>query len=334
MTELRVLQQSTLRRAEREARLRRRRRRRRLSLVVLTPILAIAAVLVFMTAKTSGPSVKPAHTAHAVKPHHSPLQTYATTAAPVTVHPRFRKGVRGALLFDLRTGHVLWQRNAGLRLPIASLTKMMTAVLVVAHSKPRDRVLITRQAVHYTGSGVGVLPLNRRASELTLLYGLLLPSGNDAAIALAQHVAGTERRFVALMNSQARTLGLTCTRFSSVSGIVDQGNYSCARDLARLTHVLLQRPLLARIVSTRSAVMPLPVKGGKVYLYNNNPLLLMRFPGTDGVKTGYTVAAGRCLVATVHRGHRRLGVVLLNSADPPDQAKQLFELGFRAESHG
>jgi D-alanyl-D-alanine carboxypeptidase len=209
---------------------------------------------------------------------------------------------------------------------------MMTAVIVDARTRPGDRVLISRQAVHYTGSGVGVLPFKHHASVLTLLYGLLLPSGNDAAIALAQHVAGTQRRFIGLMNSDARRLGLTCTHFNSVSGIVDQGNYSCARDLARLAHVLLQRPLLARIVSTRSAVMPLPVKGGKVYLYNNNPLLVTHFPGTDGVKTGYTVAAGRCLVVTVHRGRRHLGAVLLNSADPPDQAKQLFTLAFRARS--
>jgi D-alanyl-D-alanine carboxypeptidase len=91
---------------------------------------------------------------------------------------------------------------------------------------------------------------------------------------------------------------------------------------------VLEQPRLARIVGSSSAVLPLPIKGGKVYLYNNNPLLRMRYPGADGVKTGYTVAAGQCLVATAMRGGRWLGVVLLHSANTPDQAQRLLNLGF------
>src|SRR5207302_983091 len=106
-------------------------------------------------------------------------------------------------------------------LPIASLTKVMTALVVIARSKPSDRVLVTRAAVNFSGSGVGLLPLGKRVAELTLLYGLLLPSGNDAAIALAQHVAGTREHFIALMNAAARRMGLRCTHFNSVSGFVD-----------------------------------------------------------------------------------------------------------------
>ena len=160
----------------------------------------------------------------------------------------------------------------------------------------------------------------------------MLPSGNDAAIALAQHVAGSQRRFVAMMNARARAMHLGCTRFSSVSGIVDRGNHSCAVDLARIAHAVLERPLLARIVASRSAVLPLPVKGGKVYLYNNNPLMYLRYRGVDGVKTGYTQAAGRCLVAAARRGGRWLGVVLLHSTDPSMQAQQLLDAGFAARS--
>src|SRR5207248_11799604 len=125
----------------------------------------------------------------------------------------------------------------------------------------------------------------------------LLPSGNDAAIALAEHVAGTQSRFVAMMNARARALGLRCTAFSSPSGIVDQGNHSCAAELAVLAHLMLEQPLLSRIVASRSAILRFPIKGGKLYLYNNNPLLAMGYRGADGVKTGFTDPAGHCLVA-------------------------------------
>jgi D-alanyl-D-alanine carboxypeptidase len=175
---------------------------------------------------------------------------------------------------------------------------------------------------------MGVLPLGKRVSVLTLLYGLLLPSGNDAAIALAQRVAGTQARFIRLMNAQARSMGLSCTHFTSVSGIVDRGNHSCVGDLALLAHAVLSQPLLARIVGSASAVMPLPVKSGKVWLYNNNPLYRLHYRGTDGVKTGLTNAAGHCLVATVRRGRKWLGVVLLHSADTGSQAETLLNAGF------
>jgi D-alanyl-D-alanine carboxypeptidase (penicillin-binding protein 5/6) len=235
---------------------------------------------------------------------------------------------RSGLLFDVETGAVLWQLQPRSRLPIASLTKMMTALVVVARSRPTDRVLITWQATHFAGSGVGLLPLGKRVPELALLYGLLLPSGNDAAIALAQHVAGTQQRFIAMMNARARAIGLDCSHFATVSGLVDEDNYSCADDLAVLAHAVLEQPLLARIVASRSAVLPFPIKGGRLFLYNNNPLLIGRYPGADGVKTGYTNASGPCLVAAARRGRTWLGVVLLNSANDAAQAEELLDAGF------
>lgn len=173
-----------------------------------------------------------------------------------------------------------------------------------------------------------MLPLGKHVSALSLLYGLLLPSGNDAAIALAQHVAGTRSRFIAMMNARARQLGLSCTHYNSVSGVVDYDNHSCAGDLALLAHLVLGQPLLARIVGSSSAVLPFPVKGGKLFLYNNNPLLVQGYPGADGVKTGYTSAAGTCLVATARRGRAWLGVVLLNSGNIAAQAETLLNAGF------
>jgi serine-type D-Ala-D-Ala carboxypeptidase (penicillin-binding protein 5/6) len=248
-----------------------------------------------------------------------------------TLRVAFKHPPAAGLLFDLNTGRVLWRRNPTRVLPIASLTKMMTALLV-AERVPRDgRVRITPETLHYTGSGVGLLPRGKLIGVQTMLHGLLLVSGNDAAIALAQRAAGgSVRRFVGLMNQRARAMGLACTRFSTPSGIRDAGNHSCAGDLAALARAVLRTPRLARIVRRRSAVLPFPIKGGKIYLYNTNPLLRERYRGTTGVKTGYTVAAGRCLVATTQRGPTRLGVVLLHSRDPGSQARRLLDRGFRA----
>jgi D-alanyl-D-alanine carboxypeptidase (penicillin-binding protein 5/6) len=236
------------------------------------------------------------------------------------------------LLFDLDTGRVLWRRNPSRVLPIASLTKMMTALLVAERVPRNGRVRITPETLRYTGSGVGLLPRGKLIGVQTMLHGLLLVSGNDAAIALAQRAAGgSVRRFVRLMNQRARAMGLTCTRFSTPSGIRDAGNHSCAGDLAALARAVLRTPRLARIVRRRSAILRFPIKGGKLYLFNTNPLLRARYRGTTGVKTGYTVAAGRCLVATVQRGTTRLGVVLLHSRDPGRQARRLLDRGFRAD---
>jgi serine-type D-Ala-D-Ala carboxypeptidase (penicillin-binding protein 5/6) len=315
---------------------RRRRRRRAPLLVLLTLVVAAAALLWLMAPKASSPTIpRPAANPPAPtrpKAEHSalPPPTYGAHLAPASdrVNVRLKLQLTAGLLFDVRTGAVLWQRKPDRELAIASLTKMMTALVVVAHSKPSDRVLITPAATHFTGSGVGLLPKGKRVPLVSLLYGLLLPSGNDAAIALAQHVAGNQRRFVAMMNAKARELGLRCTRFNGVSGIVDRGNYSCAAELAVLAHLVVKQPLLGRIVASRSAILPFPIKGGKLYLYNNNPLLLMRYPGVDGVKTGFTDASGQCLVATARRGRIWLGVVLLHSADPIDQAQTLLNSGF------
>jgi D-alanyl-D-alanine carboxypeptidase (penicillin-binding protein 5/6) len=255
---------------------------------------------------------------------------YGSLAAPAgeRVELRLRRGLRSGLLFDVRTGAVLWERDPERVLPIASLTKMMTALVVMDRAEASDGVLITAAAVHFTGSGVGLLPLGKRVSLETLLYGLLLVSGNDAAIALAEHVAGNQPGFIAMMNARARRMNLRCTHYTSVSGIVDLGNHSCAVDLARIAHAVLEQPLLARIVASRSAILPFPIKSHKLYLYNNNPLQLLRYPGVDGVKTGFTDASGQCLVATARRGRVSLGVVLLHSANTAEEAQQLLNAGF------
>lgn len=250
-----------------------------------------------------------------------------------SVHIAFVTPPSAGLLFNLDTGQVLWQRNPFLRLHMASLTKMMTALLTVQSAAPDAPVLITREAVNMAGSKVGVLPLGRHVRLETLLYGLLLPSGNDAADALARYVAGSVNRFVVHMNAEAAQLGMGCTRYSSPSGYYDRGNYTCVADLAELAHADLDQPRIASIARAYSAKLPLPIKGGHVYLYNNNPLLIYGYPGLTGLKTGYTIAAGKCLVATAERDGVRLGVVLLNSPDPGTQAAYLLNRGFEGVYH-
>jgi D-alanyl-D-alanine carboxypeptidase len=317
-------------RGPRRRRARRVRRWRATGFVVLAVALSLVALLVFMASRTSGPTLPSASHAVGKSHHHTPSTGgYGATLAAVHVRPRFKQPVQSGLLFDVHSGKVLWRRSPETRVPIASLTKMMTALVVAAHSRPSERVLIRRAAIDYSGSGVGLLPLHKKVRVETLLYGLILPSGNDAAIALAQHVAGSESHFIAMMNAKARDMGLSCSHFTTVSGIVDQGNYSCATDLAVMAHAILRDRRLGRVVATSSIVLPFPIKGGKLYLYNNNPLLRTHYRGADGVKTGYTLAAGRCLVAAARRGRKWLAVVLLHSEDPPDQATQLLDKGFR-----
>jgi serine-type D-Ala-D-Ala carboxypeptidase (penicillin-binding protein 5/6) len=307
-----------------------------IGLVVLTA----GALLGLMAARATGPATiafpgaTPATAKHPAAPPKPVRSDYGIALAPPAqqIHVKLKLPLKSGVLFDVNTGHVLWERNPSESVPIASLTKMMTALVVVAHAKPSAKVLITQDALDYSGSGVGLLPKGKQVPLTALLYGLLLPSGNDAAIALADHVAHTQSNFIALMNQRAHDMALTCTHYTTVSGIVDQGNRSCASDLALIAHTLLEQPLLAQIVGSRSAVVPFPIKGGKLFLYNNNPLLVLRYPGTDGVKTGFTDAAGQCLVATVRRGGRWLGVVLLHSGNTYAQAMQLLNAGFAART--
>jgi D-alanyl-D-alanine carboxypeptidase len=247
------------------------------------------------------------------------------------IHVRFKRAPRAALLFDLDTGQVLWRRNPTRLLPIASVTKIMTALVVVERVPDGTKLRITRQAVRATGSKVGLLPKGKRVGVSALLYGLMLPSGNDAAVALAQGTSGSVPRFVEAMNEKAAAMNLRCTRFSSPSGLLDIGNYSCTMDLAALARAVLDTPRLANIVRRRQAVLPFPIKGGKLFLYNHNPLLKTSYPGTLGIKTGFTDKAGKCIVAAARRDGHRLGVVLLHSPDIGKQATQLLDRGFAYE---
>jgi D-alanyl-D-alanine carboxypeptidase len=310
------------------------RRRRRPTRWFALPALAAAVAVPLVWPASEQPPTRPIAPLPSVGP--APLAGGGTAPSPLAVRledtrdpvvQRFRHPPRAGLLFDLDTGRVLWRRQPTRVLPIASLTKLMTALLVAERLPRGSRVLIRPAALRYRGSGVGLLPRGKRIRVDTMLHGLLLPSGNDAAIALAQRAGGTVGGFVAAMNRRARRMGLACTRFASPEGLGAR-NLSCAGDVAALARAVLRVPRLARIVRRREAVLPFPIKGGKLYLYNSNPLLRQGYRGVTGLKTGYTVQAGRCLVATARRGGVRLGVVLLHSPDPAGQARRLLDRGF------
>jgi D-alanyl-D-alanine carboxypeptidase len=241
-------------------------------------------------------------------------------AKPIRLH--FKQPPHAGVVFDLDSGQVLWAHHPLKRLPIASLTKIMTAIIVVERTRPNERALITHESLNYSGSGVGVLPRGRFVPVEGLMAGMLLPSGNDAAIALADHVAGHDRDFVKLMNQRARLMGLRCTHFSSSYGLPDT-NRSCPVDLAALARVAMSKPRIARLVRKRQAKVRFPIKSGYLYVNSTNPLLRMRFPGTIGLKTGSTIKAGHCYVGVVRRGRRRIGVVLLHSPNSLVQAEKL-----------
>ena len=261
------------------------------------------------------------------KPERRELAPAIDLAGEEEVRVRLDRPPRAALLFDVESGDALWSRHPRDILPIASLTKVMTALIVAERTSSRERAKVTRAALNYAGSGVGVLPRGKRVPVDALLHGLLLVSGNDAAIALADHVAGSEREFVELMNRRARELGLGCTHFRSAYGL-EQADRSCAADLAALSRLALRERRIARVVRRLQAAVRFPIAGGRLYLNSTNPLLRLRYPGTIGLKTGYTARAGRTYIGVVRRGGRTLGVVLLDSPDPGLQAKQIFDRAF------
>ena len=228
---------------------------------------------------------------------------------------------KAGLAFDLADGTVLWRRRATAVRPIASLTKLMTALLAVERFGPGQRVRIARAADWVGGSRMGGLKPGRLVRADVLLKGLMISSANNAAVALAIAGAGSERAWVALMNQRAKLLGLTCTHYADAYGL-DRRNRSCAVDIATLAMRAMNEPRIAEISRKRYARV-WPGAGRKLTLRTTNHLLRDRYPGAIGLKTGYTSRAGYCLVAVVERGERRIGIVMLGSRDSFGDARRV-----------
>lgn len=225
-----------------------------------------------------------------------------------------------AILVDGATGRVLEQKNADERSLIASTTKIMTALVVCEQCNVLDRVAVPKEAVGIEGSSMYL----REGEVLTiqeLLYGLMLSSGNDAATALAIYCGGTVEGFAGLMNDKAKELGLKDTHFVNPHGLDAPDHYATARDLATLAVYAMKNPIFARTVSTKT------VKVGQRYLRNHNKLL-WQVADANGVKTGYTKAAGRILVSGACRDGRQLIAVTINAPDDWNDHANLLHHGF------
>lgn len=225
-----------------------------------------------------------------------------------------------AYVLDAVSGRILYQRNPDERSLIASTTKIMTALVVCEQCNVLDRMRIPGEAVGIEGSSMYL----KEGEVLTLqelLYGLMLSSGNDAAVALAIYCGGTVEGFAEMMNDKARNLGLTGTHFENPNGLDCPGHYSTARDLAVLAAYAMENPVFYKTVSAKN------VKAGERYLTNHNKLL-WRVPGADGVKTGYTKAAGRILVSSATRNDRRIIAVTIDDPDDWQDHGKLLEEGF------
>jgi D-alanyl-D-alanine carboxypeptidase len=238
---------------------------------------------------------------------------------------------RAAAVIEAECGAVLYQMNGRSRLPPASLTKIMTALIVAERADPDDVVRITVNGPELslaTDSTVMGIEPGQRLTVRDLLYGLLLRSGNDAALQLAQYAAGTVPRFVEMMNERAAELGLSDTHFTNPHGLDDPQLYTSALDIARLGGELLARPELAEIVRTR-AYQP----GWDGPALENMNLLLGFYPGAVGVKTGYTDLAGQTIVAAASREGRTVIVSVLGSTfDIYADAAALLDWAFEQES--
>ena len=233
---------------------------------------------------------------------------------------------KAAVLLDAATGEVLAQKNANARLAMASTTKIMTALVVLEHL-PLDRVVtVPTEAVGTEGS-TAYLYAGEQITVETLLYALLLSSANDASVALAVETAGSVANFAALMNEKASALELDDTHFCNPHGLHDEAHYTTAHDLARLTAHALKNADFAKIVSTPRHTAPQNGTGA-TRLFRNHNRLLDSYQGAIGVKTGFTKAAGRCLVSAAEREGLTLVCVTLSCPDDWRDHTALLDWGF------
>ena len=229
---------------------------------------------------------------------------------------------QSAILMDADTGRVLYEKDANRRSLIASTTKIMTAVIILEQCDLAARVRISEEAVGVEGSSM-YLKAGEILSVRELLYGLMLQSGNDAAVALAIYCGGTAEDFVELMNDKAARLDLEDTHFANPNGLDAPDNYSTASDMAKLTAYALENPEFRQIVSAKTITV------GERTLVNHNKLL-WRYDGAIGVKTGYTKEAGRILVSAAERDGRTLIAVTFHAPSDWSDHAALLDYGFSA----
>lgn len=231
---------------------------------------------------------------------------------------------KASVLLEARSGKVLCAENAHVRLPMASTTKIMTAVIALENCPLRDMVTVTKEAYGMEGSSM-YLKLGEKLSMEDMLYGLMLASGNDAAVAIAVHVGGSVAGFAAMMNAKAADLGLTNTHFVTPNGLHDDAHYTTAYDLAVIAAYAMKNPTFQKLVCTQRYQTQ---TGDTIRTFSNKNKTLRQYEGGNGVKTGYTSDAGKCLCFAALREDMQLVGVVLNSGDMFGDAFSLLDYGF------
>ncbi len=246
---------------------------------------------------------------------------------PLRIFPGYRVPAESILLKDQTTGRILYEFESGRRLSPASLTKIMTALVILEHGDLDDLTTVSREAAL-----AHKIRLRLRAGQVfrltDLVKAMLMTSANDACLAAAMHVGGTEEQFVRLMNEKALALGLVDTHFSNACGFDAPEHYTTAHDLAALSEIALQHPVFRAFVKEEREVIS-AVNTNRSYLLRTTNRLLGRLPGIEGVKTGFTSKAGRCLIAKVSHEGKELLLVLLHSPRRWNTATHLINYGLR-----
>ncbi len=256
----------------------------------------------------------------------------AVLAVLLTAFPAMVRGEEvgtsalSCVIIDEATGRVLLSHNADAALPMASTTKVMTALLAIELGDPDAPVTCSRNAFGVPGTSI-YLAEGETLTLREMLTGLMLASGNDAAVAIAEHIGGSVDEFCRMMTARAAELGCTNTLFLTPHGLPQEGHYTTARDLARIARAAMQQPLFREIVGTSRATIPWE---GRSYdrVLNNKNRLLTTYQGATGIKTGYTKKAGRCLVFGAERDGMRIIGVVLNCPDWFAEAARLMDMAF------
>ncbi len=232
----------------------------------------------------------------------------------------------GAALIDKETGQILYAKNGDTKRPPASLTKVLTGIIVIENSKLDEIVVTSKKAAYQEGSSIYLIP-GEKLTVKEMLYGILLASGNDAAVALAEHVGGSVEEFAKMMNAKAKEIGAKNSNFVNPSGMPAENHYSTALDLAKIMRYAMQNDIFREIISTKYKTISWPGYDWDRGLRNHNKLL-WRYDGCDGGKTGYTKNAGRCLLSSSTRNGRTVIAVTLNSPDDWFENSKLMDYGF------
>jgi len=247
-------------------------------------------------------------------------------AAPASIPKPPANHAKGVSLIDVASGRIIYSNRGDEPMLIASLTKIMTAIVAIEHGRLDDLVTVSKRAAGKEGSSI-YLKVGEKIQLRNLIYGLMLRSGNDAATAIAEHVGGSIGGFAFLMNKKAAEIGLSNSQYMNPHGLDEPGHYASANDLAMLTAYALHNPDFRTIVATKVRTAPNPHDPWDYKWVNKNKMLHM-YEGADGVKTGYTKKALRCLVSSATRNGQQLVVVTLNDRDDWADHRKLLDYGF------